>query len=299
VTIVLAIIAVLVPASVTLVGYWIKQQSEKRLALEHEQENYQSKIDLALRATELFGPSGDAPASSAKSAAGLLALAHLDFVDLALALLVDLWNPSPSGVSTETAIQGAGVSTETAIQVINAALNSAMPDVQLEAAQLLLRNADALYISNPLHWPSSLNGRWIPGLPFAVKLIIIDALVRIALVSEPTQNALGALALRLYGISRGDEEPMIRGSVGTLMNAVIPAIESLGQRNFIDDSGSGVVTINDMIQVAARASRNPDVLMDKILQDRSERLAQWAGVPLPVSFSPGSLAPKLSDSEAE
>src|ERR1022692_3996438 len=92
-TVALAALAVLVPASVTLVGYWIKQQSERRLALRHDQDNYQSRIDLALRATDLFGSSGDVPANSAKSAAGLLALAHLDFVDLALALLVDLWSP--------------------------------------------------------------------------------------------------------------------------------------------------------------------------------------------------------------
>lgn len=118
-TVVLALLVVLVPASVTLVGYWIKQQSDKRLNLQHEQDNYSSKIDLALRAIDLLGAPGDSPdtASSAKSSAAFLALAHLDFVDLALALLVDLWNPDSSGVSTETAIQ-----------VINVALNSNAPD---------------------------------------------------------------------------------------------------------------------------------------------------------------------------
>src|SRR5690242_21158571 len=38
-TVVLALLAVFVPASVTLVGYWFRQQSEKRL----EQEQKQSK----------------------------------------------------------------------------------------------------------------------------------------------------------------------------------------------------------------------------------------------------------------
>jgi hypothetical protein len=55
VTVALALLAALVPASVALVGYWFKQQSDKRLALQHEQDDYRSKIDLALRATDLFG----------------------------------------------------------------------------------------------------------------------------------------------------------------------------------------------------------------------------------------------------
>src|SRR5262249_49625972 len=115
-TAVLALLVVLIPASVTLIGYWFKQQSDKRLNQEHKQaewrlegeridKRHQAQIDLALRAIDLFRWSGEAPASPAKSAAGLLALAHLDFVDLAVALLVDLWRPYSTGVSTETAIQ--------------------------------------------------------------------------------------------------------------------------------------------------------------------------------------------------
>jgi len=42
-TVVLALLAVFVPASVALVGYWFRQQSEKRL----EQEQKQSKDRLA------------------------------------------------------------------------------------------------------------------------------------------------------------------------------------------------------------------------------------------------------------
>jgi hypothetical protein len=165
VTVVLALLTVLIPATVTLIGYRIKQQSDKRLDLknaqenkrldlQNEQENYRSKIELALRAIDLFKSSGDTPASSAVSAAGLLALAHLDFADLALALLVHLWSPPSSGVSTETAIQ-----------VINLALNTDTPDVQLSAAELLVRNSAALDLNDSLQWPSSLNNSSIPGLP--------------------------------------------------------------------------------------------------------------------------------------
>jgi Na+-transporting methylmalonyl-CoA/oxaloacetate decarboxylase gamma subunit len=103
-TVVLAFLAVLLPASVTLIGYWFKQQAEKRLAqeqeqanrrlaLERKQEDDRLKLDAAMRASNLFGPSGGGISNAAMSASGLLALTRLDFADLAVALLVDLWAP--------------------------------------------------------------------------------------------------------------------------------------------------------------------------------------------------------------
>ena len=101
-TVVLALIAVFVPASVTLVGYWFRQQSEKRLAQEQKQskdrlaeEHEQSesrldqqqkqeydrlRLDAAIRAADLFThASGDAVANAARCASGLLVLTRLGF----------------------------------------------------------------------------------------------------------------------------------------------------------------------------------------------------------------------------
>jgi hypothetical protein len=273
VTVALALLAALVPASVALVGYWFKQQSDKRLALQHEQDDYRSKIDLALRATDLFGPSGDAPASSAKSAAGLLALAHLDLVDLALALIIDLWRPLASlSIPAESA---SDVATETAIQVINAALNTGTPDIQLEAAELLTRNAAALDITNSLHWPSSINGRWIPGLPFTAKLLIIDAMTQTALVAQPTENALRELVVRLYGVYNGDPDPRFKGLVGSLITVTIPALRMLGYRDFSGSPGHGFVTLSQMEQAADHATYDPDDFLQRRIEVRKQELAQW------------------------
>jgi F0F1-type ATP synthase membrane subunit b/b' len=86
-TVFLALLAVLVPASVTLIGYWFKQQaerrlseeqeqsekrlaqeqkqSEKRLAQERKQENDRLRLDAAIRAADLFArPSNDGVASA-------------------------------------------------------------------------------------------------------------------------------------------------------------------------------------------------------------------------------------------
>ena len=298
-----ALLAVLVPASVTLVGYWLKRQSEKRLdqeaeqaearrSLETSQENGRLKLDAAMRAAGLFGPSGDAVSSAARSAAGLLALTQVGFTDLAVALLVDLWRPQgPQVTSAESkAPDSVEVSDETAVQVINAALDTCKPDAQLIAAELLCRNADRLNICDSLHWPSSVNSAWIPQLPVTAKLLIVDALVHMALVSEPTQNSLRELAVRLYGISDGDPEERVKGCIGTLMTAILPALRKLGYTDFMKGPGHGLVTLAQMEEAAAKASPHPDGYFEMIVKDRSGRLENWSRECVAVSYAPMSLA---------
>ena len=310
----LALIAVLVPASVALVGFWNKRQSEKRLTQEKEQsekelseeherserrlaqeqrqENDRLKLDAAMHAADLFGSSGDAQATAAKSGAGLLALARLSFADLSVALLVDLWSPL-KGQAVPAKTEGPnffGVSTETAIQVIDEALKSGKPEAQLMAAALLCRNASALDICDPLHWPVAVNSAWIPELPVTAKFLIVDALVHMALASEPTTNALRELAVRLYGVFRGDPEPRVKGCIGTLMRAIMPAVRALGYTDFMKGPGHGLVRLEDMEQAAADASPHPDGYFEMIVKDRSEKLEQWSLACKTVSLSPGKLA---------
>jgi hypothetical protein len=303
-TVFLALIAILVPASVAAAGLLFKQQaekrlaeeqeqSEKRLAQEKEQENNRLKLDAAMRAADLFTPSGCAVSNAARSASGLLALARLGFADLAVAQLVDLWSPQASPLPPVAAEpQGScGVSTETAIQVINVALEACEPDAQLMAAELLCRNACKLDISNSLHWPSSVNSAWIPKLPVTAKLLIVDALVHMALASEQTGNALRELAVRLYGVSKGDPEPRVKGCIGTLMEAILPAVRNLGYTDFMKGPGHGFVTLKQMEQVAAEATRHPDGYFETIVEDRSEKLKKWSKECTAVSLSVGMLAP--------
>jgi hypothetical protein len=309
-TVALALLALLVPASVTLIGYWIKQEaenrhsqeheeaekrlalereeSEKRLAQERVQENDRLRLDAAMRAAESVGPSGNA----ITSAAGLLALARLGFADLAIALLVDLWCPSvqttQAGVPPQDPID---VSTETAIQVINAALESREPDAQLMAAELLCRHAGKLDISNSLDWPSSVNSAWIPELPVTAKLLIIDAPVFMALASEQTKNALRELAVRLYGVFAGDPEPRVKGCIGTPMSAILPALKDLGYKDFMKGPGHGFVTLKQMEEAALKSSRHPDGYFEAIVEDRSQQLAVWSRKCTRLSLSVGMLAP--------
>jgi len=285
----LALLAVLAPASVTLIGYWFKEQSQKRLAQEREQQNDRLRLDAAMRAADLFRPSGDLEDNAARSASGLLALTRLDFAELAVALLVDLWHPETAVVPGE---EGAsGVSTEIAIQVINAALETCGADAQLMAAELLCNNSFALDINNSLHWPSSVNSAWLPSLPVTAKLLVVDALVHMALASPKTGNSLRELIVRLYGISAGDPEERVKGCVGTLMTAIMPAVRRLGYKDFMKGPGVGFVTLAEMEDAARQASPHPDGYFETIVEDRSEKLREWSESCGGLSFSAGMLAP--------
>lgn len=322
-TFVLALIAVLVPASVTLFGYWFKQQSEKRLteerkqaenrlaqekdqsdkrlAQEQEQQNERLRLDAAMRAADLFGPSGQAASSAARSASGLLALTRLSFADLAVAQLVNLWSPKASPLPSEEvrAQESSGVSTETAIQVIDAALEGGEEEAQVMAAAVLCRNAKTLDICDPLHWPSSVDSAWIPGLPVTAKLLIVDALIHMALASAHTKNALRELAIRLYSISVGDPEPRVKGCVGTLLKAIMPAVKNLGYTDFMRDRGPGFITLKQIEEAAAKASHHPDGYFEMIVKDRSERLKKWSQECTTLSFQAGILATAASAPEGE
>ena len=116
-TAVLALLAILIPASVTVLGYLIKRQSdnrlqqekdqsEARLEQEHTAEQARLRLDAAMRAASLFGPVGDTPSTPAASASGLLALTQLGRADLAVALLVDLWSVGPRSVPLERGVSG-------------------------------------------------------------------------------------------------------------------------------------------------------------------------------------------------
>lgn len=85
VTVVLGSSAILIPATVTIIGHWIKSNSDARLdqdrdqvaarlLQEHREEEARLRLDAAMRAARLFAPTDNAPASPTANASELLAL---------------------------------------------------------------------------------------------------------------------------------------------------------------------------------------------------------------------------------
>ena len=279
---ILTLVGVMITASVSLV-------SERRLTHQHIDEEARLRLDAAMDAGALFNANAGSPADPAAVASGLLALTQLARADLAVALLVDLWDGKddhPGGSSSTSAARA--VSDETAVLVLDAALRSPSPNAQLVAAELLCRNARRLDICQSLHWPSSVDGAWNPAFGVKTKVLIVDALVRMAYTGDATLNALQSLAVRLYAISDGDPDAHVKGCLGMLLRAIVPALVERDVRSLMQ--GPSEVTIEDIERAAEHAKGNPDRVFYAIVQRRSAELSKWANRCHGTDDRPGALA---------
>jgi hypothetical protein len=289
----LALVGVMVTASVSVIGLILKRQSDQHLQVSKTDKARQLRLDAAMRAGSLFSSSESASPDPAAIASGLLALTQLDQASLAVALLVDLWSESdgfephgfgdaPSADSGDqmapilgaTGPPGRTVSTEVAVLVLDAALRSQVPSAQLVAAELLCRNAWRLDASKSLEWPSSIDGTWLPGLCNQTKLLLVEALIRMSCTSRPTENALRSLAVRLYGISSGDPCERVKGCIGTLLRALLPALASLGYEDFM--GGSQTVTLSQLGAAASIKSETSDGMLERALAEDARHLGEWS-----------------------
>lgn len=290
-TAVVGFISVLVTAAVSLIGLTITRQSnrrlgqeteqaEHRLKQEHSDEERRLKLDAAMRAGALFSAKGSEPVDPASIASGLLALTKLDHAELAAALLVDFWSDGQEKVSTETAVL-----------VMDAALRSkGQPNAQLVAAEILCRNARRLNSCQSLNWPSVIDGSWDCKFGPKTKFLLVEALINMTLSQPVTENALRSAAVRLYGIWRNDPDKRLQGCIGRLISALMPRLESLGYADFIQ--GNQKVMLDDLHKAADSATENPDGFLDRLVEDRFEKLTDWAALCTSHSLDlqPGALA---------
>lgn len=279
---VLAFLGVMVTALVSVIGLTVTRQTERRLQSHATEERERLRLDAGMRAGSLLNTTSAGPADAAAVNAGLLALTQLGHADLAVALLVDLWGPDELD----------RVSTETAVLVLNGALVSDHENAQLIAAELLCRNSSRLDPCQSLHWPSSIDGKWREYFGPNTKLLLVDALVRMSYTSLANENSLRSVAVRLYGIWHEDPDPRVKGCVGTLIGALMPAIRKLGYSDFI--GGSRAVTLEQLEAAAANAMANPDGLLERLVAHRSATLAEWSSDLGDILTRPGSLATTAS-----
>lgn len=284
---VLALSAATLTACTTLIGFLLSRQAQRRLDQEHAEERERLRLEAAMKAGGLLAAVDDRLPTPASAASGLLALTELDQPQLAVALLVDLWD-------TKDDARGSLVSTETAILVVDSALRCDTPDAQLLAAELLCRNATRLDPSQALHWPSSINGMWNPAFGAKTKLLLVDGLVQMTTNPdrEATENALQSIAVRLYGIWLADTTPHVRGCIGNLIAALQDALGRLEYSDLMQ--GSLTVTKEKVLEATKDAERNPNDLLAAIIEARSARLKDWSIDAVGHrALGPGRLAPAV------
>ncbi|WP_069167423.1 hypothetical protein [Nocardia altamirensis] len=176
---------------------------------------------------------------------------------------MDLWTPEDSQVSSETAIL-----------VIDVALGTDKPTVQLVAAEILCRNSTRLNPCQSLHWPSSVEGTWNTEFSARTKLLIVDALIRMTLGGPANECAFRAVAVRLFGIWETEkDDPRVRGCIGKLLKALIPRLETLGYSVFTQ--GNRQVTLQHVREAADSAATKPDGFLDHLSTNFADQLRAW------------------------
>jgi hypothetical protein len=276
---ILTFVAALAGSLVSALSLLIGKQSEDRL-----------RTDAAMRAGEIIGSQDGTTANPAAVASGLLALSQLGQCELAVALLVDLWPPHGGCSSSATAkpddlsqTASASVSNEVAILVIDKALRSSDRPAQLVASELLCRHSLYLCATQSLHWPSVIEGCWLPGLSPRAKLLLVEALVRMTIGKLPGDRigeekpgddaALRAIAVRLYGIWRDDPDATVKGCIGKLIARLVDKLEELEYTNFMQ--GNQQVHLHDLQKAARTAEANPDEYLDQVSTDLACALGKW------------------------
>jgi hypothetical protein len=107
-----------------------------------------------------------------------------------------------------------------------------------------------------------------------------------ALTSAADESALKSLAVRLFGISEGDDDKNVKGCLGMLIKAILPQLRDAGTLM----QGSRELTFADLDQAANYAKPNPNRHMARVVAYRADELAEWAAECQGVNYRPGGLA---------
>jgi hypothetical protein len=329
-TIAVALLAILVPASVALVGYWVKRQSEdrlsqehdrdverlaqererdeRRLAQEHGEEQARLRLDAAMRAADLFGAVGDSPSNPASSASGLLALTQLGQADLAVALLVDLWSiearrlptsnglplamPVPVGLRS-SAREGDGpaaVSTETAVLVINAALEAE----DSPNAQLV---AAELLCRNATRLDPCQSLHWpaaIDGRWIPGLAAKAKLLVIEGLIDMTSHSSATENALRSLVVRLYGVwagDPDNERVRGCVGTLIASLLPAVQQLTYTEFmQARETVTLEQLRVAAASAYANPDGFLERMVEKKCAVLRDWSLMCNSCDVRPGSLA---------
>jgi hypothetical protein len=169
---VLALLGAAFGASLTLVGVMLKHSIDVRTFRLAQDTEQRMRLEASIRGIELLATDGK-PAPPTQQAGALFALVQLDAIDLAIALLGEIWPRRE-------------ISTEAAVWVANSALRSDVPRLQIEAATIVSANADTL-AREGLSFPDCAYLQWSTKMHVYARDGLLEALVRSLLAKKPDE----------------------------------------------------------------------------------------------------------------
>jgi hypothetical protein len=204
---VVALVGVLFTETVGVLGLLLKDAIDQRAADLRVQEVRQSEVDVVIRAVNLLGENNKL-SDPHQVGGAVLALETLGHIDLALALVHDLW---PVG----------GITDSVGLATIRAGLApSSSPAAQNSAGHLLFLNSEKITREGGYDWPIDDASLWPHHLIYSARLAVVFAAafwMRDAVTTTP--GDVPDAALTLYS-ALDDENLTIRSIAATTLDAM-------------------------------------------------------------------------------
>lgn len=268
--------ATLVGIAVTAVIGWLGQRAGNRA-------EQRLKIDSAVHAADLLSEKDGRAPTPATAASVLLGLAELGQIDLATALLVDLWPKR-------------AIPDEVAILLVGKALVEGTDTARLMAAEQLWYRAPALNSRKSTDWPHCVDGRWLTKLGPLTKLLLLDALLRMTYQQQPDRFTMPALAVRLWAIREQEQRDQdIRQLAGVLLTDVVGMLDVLKMDVVLH--ADQLVTAKAIRAVSVSEQDWSSALAPQ-LKDRLTEMREWFKHGKPERI-PRSSEPDQEDGEGE
>ncbi len=251
---VVTLVGALLAATVTVLGVLAKSSIDKR-------NQDRLHVDTAIRAIGLLSTPDGKPAPTTQVGGALLALADLDRLDLALALLQQTW---PEGDVPLTA----------AVLVLDRAFTSGDPFLQHRASVVIRMHADLLRPSaGPIMWPDSLAASWNSVKERISRQNNLEALV-CALTSHPgiewSTEELGHIVILFLAIEDHDPAAEICWGAAFALKSLLPM---LGRTRFrIEDR---VLSKGDIEEIVNSRLEDMDVEVRHTMRALIPPLDDW------------------------
>jgi hypothetical protein len=217
-------------SSLTFIGVVLKHSLD-------EQAEGRLQLEASIKAVDLLATAEGKPAPISEQAGALFALAHLGQMELALALLSELWVPD-------------GVSTTAAARLIDQALASGEEEIQLYAATILKAKVALLVHDGFADLPRSVaseRSTWPTDLPEATRYALLEALIEL-LTAQSVSNWDGRQLQQFvytFDAMRRDPIPGI-SSAGVILLSLLLSLDEELPDDLVIFAPEGVYTIGDL-----------------------------------------------------
>jgi hypothetical protein len=211
----LTLLGGLIASAFTLVGLLLKHSIDQRTARQADETEHRLRLETSIKAVELLTLPDGSPAPPSRQAGALFVLGAepLEQLELALALLDENWR---AGAIRPTA----------AVWVIDRALRSDDPNLQLSAATTLLRHADLLPKTDGsgVEWPTCIALVWPREVDYFARVALIETVFKVLATRKPAdwdQRVINSFLALLDLVRRTDDAPEVHGGATLLLDVTL------------------------------------------------------------------------------